>query len=106
RRLHHAQGGAAVGEEVGDSGGVDEIDLRLLPFGVGQARRERVLAGDFLVVEVGGGGAVVHLSEPVDRAGGEEQGGHELRLAGSAVPDEGDIAKTCGVVHLHRGTPP
>ena len=52
-------------------GRVDEVDLVLVPLGVGEAGRQRVLAGDFFFVEVGDGRAVVDLAEAVDHAGVE-----------------------------------
>ena len=65
-----------------------------------------MLAGDFFVVEVGDGGAVVDPAQPVHGAGGEEHGRDELGLAASAVADEGHVADGGGVVDLHRGIPP
>ena len=87
-------------------GRVDQVDLLLVPLGVGEAGRERVLAGDFLFVEVGDRRAVVDLAEAVDHAGVEEDGGGELRLARSAVADESDVPDAGGVVDLHRTGPP
>ena len=86
-------------------GRVDQVDLLLVPLGVGEAGRERVLAGDFFFVEVGDGRAVVDLAEPVDHAGVGEDGGGELRLARSGVTDERDVPDAGGVVDLHRAAP-
>ena len=87
-------------------GRVDEVDLLLVPLGVGEAGRQRVLAGDFFFVEVGDGRAFVDLAEAVDHAGVDEDGGGELRLAGTAVTDERDVSDAGGVVDLHRRSPP
>ena len=72
--LDDAQRGAGITEKVGESRRIDDVDFGLLPFGVGEAGGEGVAAGDFLVVEVGHGGAVVHLAHAVDGAGDEEHG--------------------------------
>ena len=101
--LDDAEGRAGVGQEVGEAGGVDEVDLGFLPLGVGQAGREGVLAGDGFFVKIGDGGALVHLAEAVDRAGGEQHGGDELGLAASAVADHRHVADACSVVDLHTG---
>ena len=58
-----------------DARRVDEVDLGLVPLGVGEAGGERVLAGDLFFVVVGDRRAVVDRAEPVDRAGIEEQRG-------------------------------
>ena len=65
-----------------------------------------MLAGNLFVVKVGDGGAVVHPADPIDGAGGEEQGRHQLGLAASAVSDDSHVAEAGGVVDLHTGIPP
>ncbi len=80
RRVGDAQGRARVAHEVADPGCIDEVDLELVPLGIGEAGGERVLAGDFFLVEVRDGRAVVDLPEAVDHAGVEEERGGELRL--------------------------
>ena len=77
----------------------------LVPLGVGEAGRERVLAGDLFFVEIGDRRALVDLAEPVHHAGVGEDGGGELGLAGSAVTDERDVSDAGGVVDLHTGGP-
>ena len=101
-RVGDAQRRARIGQKVGDARRVDEVDLCLVPFGVGEARRQGVLSGDFLVVVIGDGGAFVDFPEPVDRAGVEQGGRGELGLPGSAVADQGDIPDVCRVIDLHR----
>ena len=104
--FNDAQRRAGIGQEVGEARRVDEVDFGLLPFGVGEAGGEGVLAGDFFVVEVGDGGALVDPADAIDGAGGEEQGRHQLRLAASAMSDDSHVADAGGVVDLHRGIPP
>src|SRR6185436_5001272 len=87
-RIGDAERGARVAQEVGHPGGVDEIDLVLVPLRVGEAAGERVLAGDLFLVVIGHRGPVVHATEAVDGAGVEEQRGYELRLPGAAVTDQ------------------
>ena len=52
RTLDHTQRGSRVGQEVANSRGIDDVELGLLPLGVGQAGREGVLARDGLLVEI------------------------------------------------------
>ena len=80
--------------------------LLLVPLGVGEAGRQRVLAGDLFFVEVGDGRAVVDLAEAVDHAGVGQNGRGELRLAGSGVADERDVSDAGGVVDLHSPRSP
>ena len=96
-----AQRRARVGEEIGDAGGVEEVDLGLAPLGVGERGAQGVLAGNLLGVVVGHGRAVVDAAQPVDHAGGEQHRRHQLRLATASVPDDGDIPDAGGVIHLH-----
>ena len=92
RRVGDVQRGARVAQEVADAGRVDQIDLLLVPLGVREAGRERVLARDFFFVVIGDGRALVDLAEAVDHAGVGEDGGGELGLAGTAVTDESDVS--------------
>ena len=97
--------GASFAHEVAHSGRVDEIDLLLVPLGIGEAGRERVLAGDFFFVEVGCGRAVVNPAEPVHHARVGENGRGKLRLARTGVTNQRNVADGSGVVDLH-GMPP
>jgi hypothetical protein len=65
---------------------------------------QRDLALDLVRVEVGGGGAVVHLAEPVDGAGGEQDGFHQGCLADPAVAREAHVADL-GDVRRHAYLP-
>src|SRR5262249_43483611 len=95
--VDHAERGAYVAEAVADAGRVNQIDLGLVPFGVGEAGGERVLARDLFFVEVGGSGALVDLAEPVHHTGVAQDGRGELRLAASGVPGDGDVPDAGGV---------
>src|SRR5438132_1206981 len=106
RAFRDAQRRLGVAQEVREARRVDDVDLGLLPLGMSEAGGERVLAGDFFFVEVGHGGAFVHLAEPVDRAGGEEHRGDKLCLAASTMADHRDVPDGGGVVDLHKGYPP
>ncbi len=106
RRVGHLQRGARIAQEVADPRRVDEVDLVLVPLGVGEAGRERVFAGDLFFVEVRHRRAVVDLAEAVDHPGIGEDGGDELRLPGSGVPDERGVPDGGGVVDLHGRIPP
>jgi hypothetical protein len=65
-----------------------------------------VLAGNFLFVVIGDGGAFVDFAEAVDHAGVREDRGRELRLAGAAMTDESDVSDAGRVVDLHERVPP
>ncbi|MGC4084619.1 MAG: hypothetical protein QM736_21505 [Vicinamibacterales bacterium] len=101
RRVDDVQCRPRVAEEVADTRRVDDVDLVLVPLGVGEACRERVLAGDLLFVEIGDRRPVVHLAEPVDHARVCEDGRSQLCLARSGVTNERDVAYRAGVVNLH-----
>ena len=101
-----AQRGTRVAEEVRQPRGIDEVDLVAVPLDVGEAGGKGVLAGDFFFVEVGDGGAVVDAAETVHGAGGEQQRGEQLRLAGAAMTDQGDISQALSFIDLHGRWPP
>ena len=100
----HAQRRARVAQEVRQPRRVDEIDLGLVPLGVGDAGGQGVLAGDLFFVVVRDRRALVHLAEPVDGPRIEEEGGDELRLSGSGVADQRHVPQAGGVIDLHGGT--
>ena len=52
RAFGDAERRPGVAEEVGEARRVDDVDLGFLPFEAGEAGGERVLAGDFFVIEV------------------------------------------------------
>src|SRR5207249_1880379 len=97
------EGGPGVAEEVTNTGRVHDVHLVLVPLDVAEASRERMLAGDFFLVEVRDGRAFVDLPEPVDHACVEQDGGSELGLAGAGVTDERDVPDGGGVIDLHSG---
>ncbi len=105
RRIGDPQRRARVRQEVRHARCVDEVDFGLVPLGVGEAGRERVLARDLFVVVVGDRGAVVDFSEPVDRACVEQGGRCELSLSGCAVADQRHIPDVSRVIDLHRRKP-
>ena len=97
---------ARVAEEVAEARRVDQVDFGLVPLGVGEAGRQRVLPGDLFFVVVGDGVALVHLPEAVHHAGGKEQRRNQLSLAASSVSDDSDIPDVGGLVDLHSGILP
>src|SRR5688572_19014614 len=98
--------GARIGEKVAESGRIEQIDFRLVPLRVGEAGGERMLAADFLFVVVRHCIAFVDLAEAVDHPGIEQQRGHELGFARTAVTHYSHVADTGSVVDLHRWDPP
>ena len=101
-RVRHPQGGPRIAQEVAHSGRVDQVDLRRAPLGESETGRQRVLAVDLFLVEVGDRRTVVDPPQAVDHLRAEQHRGHELRLAGTAVPDDRDIADVRRVIDLHR----
>jgi len=83
-------------------GGIDQVDLVLVPLGVREARSKGVLAGHFLFIEVRHRRPVIHPAEPVDHPRVEQDGGGELGLARAGMAGDRDIPDTGGVVDLHR----
>src|SRR5439155_19407260 len=84
---------------------VDEVQLDLLPLEVTERGRDRHLAGDLLLVEVGDRAALVDPAETVDGAGGEQQGGCEGGFPGGAVTDDADVADFGNLIDLHAKIP-
>ena len=80
RGVRDVKRGGGVGEEIPHPGRVDQVDLVFVPLGVGEAGRERVLAGDFFFVVVGDGRAIVDLAEAIHHAGIGEHRRCELGL--------------------------
>ena len=85
--------------------GVEEIDFRLIPLGVGHAGRDGHLAGDFFVVVVGRRGAVINAAEPLGRPRGIKHGRDQRGFARLAVPDQNHVTYVCAVVNFHGLTP-
>jgi len=106
RAFSDAQRGLGVAQEVREARRVDDVDLGLLPLGVGEAGGQGVLAGDFFFVEVGDRGAFVDLPQPVDGARHEQHRRHQLCFAASTVPDHRDVPDGSGIIDLHKGNPP
>ena len=108
--VHHDQGrvgsgerSARVLEEDVEPGSIDEVDLRLVPLGDRNGRGDRDLARHLFVVEVGNRVALIGTRQAVHGAGGEQQGGSELRLAGITVTAQRDVADVSCFVDLHSG---
>jgi hypothetical protein len=105
RRFDDAERGTRVGQEVGESRCVDDVDLGFLPLGIGEAGGERVLAGYLFFVEIGDGRSIVDPADAVDCARHEQHGGDQLCLAAASMTDDRDIAEAGGVIDLHTGYP-
>ena len=98
-RLAHAQGAERVGDEAGLAGGVEEVDLAVVPLERAQRRADRHLARLLVGVAVGGRGALGDRPEPVEHAGLVEQGLVQRGLAAAAVADECHVADAIGAMH-------
>ena len=98
-RLAHAQGAERVGDEAGLAGGVEEVDLAVVPLERAQRRADRHLARLLVGVAVGGRGALGDRPEPVEHAGLVEQGLVQRGLAAAAVADQCHVADAIGAMH-------
>jgi len=110
RRVHHGQHHLGLVHEHIEAGSVEQIDLysgrvRLAPLDNSEAGPNRHLAGDFFLVVISSGGAVVHASEARRGPGGKEHGGHQSRFAGVPVSDKGKVAEIGSFVHFHGLSP-
>ena len=106
--IHHHEGG--LGSDHGRLGviyknveprGVQEIDLLLLPFDIGEGGGNRDLPGHFLVVEIGEGVALIDACQAVGRPGTEEHARCERCLSGIAVADQRNVPYVRAFVDLH-----
>src|SRR5207245_4033047 len=76
-----------------------DVHVVALPVTVGHRCADRDLALALVRIEVGGRRAVVHLAEPGDGAGREQQRFHEGGLADTAVTHDTDVANLRGLDH-------
>ncbi len=90
-----------VADEVGVAGGVDEVDLVVIPLERSHRQRHRHAALVLFGVVVEQRRAVIDASLPVDCAGAIEQRFGEGRLARPVVADEDDVANLLRRVDLH-----
>ena len=104
RALDHPQRAARLALEARVAGDVDQVDLPLLPLGVGERERDRHPALLLVVVPVRDRRARVDRAEPVRLAGLEEQRLDERGLARAAVSDDGDVADLSGLESGHANS--
>ena len=81
-----------VADEVRVARRVEQVDLVAVGGERGERERHRDAPALLLGIEVADRGAVLDLAEPVDGAGGEDEGLGERGLTGAAVPHQGDVA--------------
>ncbi len=97
-RVRCAQTGPELPDEVGVSGGVQNIDLVSAPFDGDQGELHRALLAVLDLVVVGDGAAVLDPARPVHRPGGQRECLDQGRLARSAVADQHHVPYGRGVV--------
>ncbi len=103
--VDHAQSALRFHQEDPEARRVQQVDLVILPFGVGEGAGNRVLPLDLVGVEVGDRGAVQDAPEAGHGSGVEQELRDERRLARVVVTDESDIANLISSVRFHRGGP-
>ena len=89
--LDDAECGDRVRLEARVAGRVDEVQLAVLPLRVADRGGQRHLALLLVLVPVGDGRPLLDCAEPVGRAGLEEHGFDEGRLACPPMADHGDV---------------
>jgi hypothetical protein len=97
-RVRRSQTGPEFPDEVGVSGGVQQIDLVLAPFDGDERELHRALLPVFYLVVVGDGAAVLHTARPVHRPRRQRESLHQRRLARTGVADQHHIPYGRGVV--------
>src|SRR5262249_62039928 len=79
------------------AGGVDQVDLPVLPLEVAERGGQRHLAALLVLVPVGGRRARLDGPKPVDGTGLEEHRLDERGLSGRSVPGTGVVADLSGL---------
>ena len=88
--------------EIEEAGGVDQIDLGVLPLkGSKSSRNGNMPLGLFGVI-VGGGGAILNAAHTIEQAGVVEHSLSEGGLAFAAVTEDTDVANAVSFVVLHN----
>ena len=98
RRVHARE---RLTGEVEVAGRVDEVELRVHPFGDGDGEVDGVLAFDFVGGVIGEGGAVFHGPVAFARAGHERKRVDQRGLAARAVAYDRHVADLRCLVHAH-----
>ena len=102
RGIDGGQGQLGFMDEHVEAGSIDEVDLGFAPLDGGERGGDGHLPGDFFLVVVGDGGAVIDPAEPGRAAGGEEQGRDKRGFAGVGVADDSHVADILTFVGLHN----
>ena len=104
RRIHEnnravgdAEGRVLIAGEVGEAGGVDEVDLRAVVREGGECHVDRDVALLLFRVGVQDARAVIDLAEASRRPDRVEEGFDEARLSRSAVADDGHVSDLRGL---------
>src|SRR5262249_25601266 len=101
RRIGNAQGAASFLNEVAEAGGIDEVDLVLVPLAEGKLGGDCNFAFDFIFVVIRRGIPVVYATKAIGGAGIEKHSGYQRSLAASSVSDDADIANVFAFVDVH-----
>ena len=104
-RIGRYQGGAGIVDENVVAGSIEDIDLGFLPLRHGDGSGNGDFAGDFLLVEIGDGVALIDAQQPVGRPRAEQHARGERRLAGIAVAHQTDVPDILALVDLHAWLP-
>ena len=102
RGIGHAQGAGGLADVFEVAGGVEEVDLDLLPISEGQAQPDAVLGLDLFWTGIGQGGPVADRAVAAAGAADEREGIDEGGLPGTAVPHDGDVPDGLRSADRHR----
>ena len=75
--IHRTQRRPRICNKISVTGSVQKVDLHLVPFDVTRGRRDRDFPFNFIFIEIGNRGPLVHLAEAVDRSGVEQETGRQ-----------------------------
>ena len=86
------QCGQALADEVGQAGGVDQVDAAAAMLGVHDRRLQRVLGLDLQRIMVADRGAALYIARHLDCAGVQQQRLCQGGLAGRSRPEQAQVA--------------
>ena len=99
------RGGGHVAIEVVAARSVDKVDLSVLPLHGLHGHVDRAAALGFFGIEVGDGGAVLHLADTIDEARVKQNGLYESGLSFAGMAENAHVANGFSGIVLHPVSP-
>ena len=88
--------------EVEEAGGVDQIDLGILPLERSDGGADGDMSFLLFIIVVGGGGAILDPAHTVDKTGIEKHSLGDSCFAFAAVTQYTDVANAVSLIVLHN----